>query len=74
MYQVFHKYLYNLKCISGAANDHIRLISEGWSYDADNSAVHRKNTLQFKTHSSTIFFFQINAALVISYKNQYRKQ
>ncbi len=47
-----------IKNISWAADQHIIMISEGscdtedWSNDAENSALHHKNKLHFKTHSN----------------------
>ncbi len=49
--------------VSWAANQHIRMISEGscdtedWSNDNENSALHHRNKLHFKiySYSKTIF-------------------
>ncbi len=44
--------------ISGAVNQHNRMISEGscdtedWSNDAENSAAHHRHTLHFKIYSN----------------------
>ncbi len=45
---------YNIFNVSGEANQHITIISEGscdtedWSNDAKNSALHHRNKLHFK--------------------------
>ncbi len=41
--------------------------TEDWNNDAENSALHHRNKLQFKIHNMTVFtvfFDKINAALV----------
>ncbi len=59
MYHGFHKNIKQHNCfqhrnISEAANQDIRMISEGscdtedWSNDAENSALHHRNKLHFK--------------------------
>ncbi len=50
--------------VSWAANQHIRMISEGscdteYCNDAENSALHHKTKLNFKIYSNTIHFFKL---------------
>ncbi len=67
MYLSFHKYISstaafnidnNKKNVSWAANQHIRMISEGscntedWSNDAENSALNHRNILHFEIYSN----------------------
>ncbi len=68
MYHGFHKnmqqhngFQHSIKNVSWAANQHIRMISEGscdtedWSNDAENSAAHHKNKLHLQIYSYHFF-------------------
>ncbi len=59
--KITQKYIFNIDTIqniSWAANQHIRMISEGscdtedWSNDAENSALHHMNKLHSKIYSN----------------------
>ncbi len=75
-YQGFHKHMKQSKLfltliiiiiitVSWAANQHIRIISEGswntedWSNDAENSALHHMNKLHFTIYSHRKHSFEI---------------